>query len=93
MERIISESLFLYQDFWNLAMGGRVQQSSCPSHHDHHGGTFSDSHTGDSTDAAMSRWLQSAGLQHLASPTTSHSINPCDLTNLGPQVRFLMIFP
>lgn len=36
----------------------------------------------DSADSVMSRWLQSAGLQHLASPTASPTLDPRLLQNL-----------
>nr|AMS24241.1 kinesin 13a protein [Marsilea vestita] len=64
-------------------MGGQVQQpSNAPPHYDHHGGMYPGSHTGDAADAAMARWLQSAGLQHLASPTASSTVDPRMLPNL-----------
>lgn len=40
----------------------------------------------DSADSVMSRWLQSAGLQHLASPTASPTLDPRLLQNLLMQV-------
>eukprot|EP00250_Pteridium_aquilinum_P011333 c19995_g4_i1 orf=366-2852(-) len=63
-------------------MGGQVQQPSSASHYDHHVSSFPGPHTGDVADAAMARWLQSAGLQHLASPTASPSMDPRLLPNL-----------
>lgn len=42
-------------------------------------------------DAVMARWLQSAGLQHLASPVASPSIDQRHLPNLLMQV--LTYFP
>lgn len=41
---------------------------------------------GDAGDAVMARWLQSAGLQHLASPLASTSIDHRLLPNLLMQV-------
>ena len=64
-------------------MGGQVQQPSNASQYERNGGNFPGSYTGgDAADAAMSRWLQSAGLQHLASP----SVDPRHFPNLIPQV-------
>ena len=42
---------------------------------------------GDAGDAVMARWLQSAGLQHLASPLASTSIDHRLLPNLLMQVN------
>lgn len=42
----------------------------------------------DAGDAVMARWLQSAGLQHLASPLTSTGIDHRLLPNLLMQVLF-----
>ncbi|XP_010931648.1 kinesin-like protein KIN-13A [Elaeis guineensis] len=55
-------------------MGGQVQQSNAAAAaaalYDHHpGGAVGAG--GDAGDAVMARWLQSAGLQHLASPLAS----------------------
>nr|AMS24242.1 kinesin 13b protein [Marsilea vestita] len=65
-------------------MGGQVQQSSSAPPYDHHG--FSGSHAAsaatDPTEAVMSRWLQSAGLQHLAPPTGSPALDPRLLQNV-----------
>ncbi|MCO5580270.1 hypothetical protein L7F22_034136 [Adiantum nelumboides] len=63
-------------------MGGQVQQPSSASHYDHHVSSFPGPNTGDVADAAMTRWLQSAGLQHLASPTASPSVDPRHLPTL-----------
>jgi len=43
-------------------------------------------HSGDAGDAVMARWLQSAGLQHLASPLASTAIDHRLLPNLLMQV-------
>jgi len=43
-------------------------------------------HGGDAGDAVMARWLQSAGLQHLASPLASTAIDHRLLPNLLMQV-------
>lgn len=59
-----------------------MQQSSNAPHYDHHMSSFSGPHSGEVADAAMARWLQSAGLQHLASPTASPSMDPRLLPNL-----------
>ncbi|KAH7431815.1 hypothetical protein KP509_08G068000 [Ceratopteris richardii] len=45
-------------------------------------GSFPGLQAGDVADAAMARWLQSAGLQHLASPTASPSVDPRHLPSL-----------
>lgn len=46
----------------------------------------------DAGDAVMARWLQSAGLQHLASPLASTAIDQRLLPNLLMQV-FSPLFP
>ncbi|KAG1326250.1 kinesin-like protein KIN-13A [Cocos nucifera] len=55
-------------------MGGQVQQSNAAAAaaalYDHHPGGAAGA-GGDAGDAVMARWLQSAGLQHLASPLAS----------------------
>ncbi|XP_020583465.1 kinesin-like protein KIN-13A [Phalaenopsis equestris] len=53
--------------------GGQMQQgkasaAAAPTLYDHHHGVVPG---GDAGDAIMARWLQSAGLQHLASPLAS----------------------
>ncbi|XP_009383744.2 kinesin-like protein KIN-13A [Musa acuminata AAA Group] len=48
-------------------MGGQVQQSHAGSS----AGLYDHAAGGDAGDAVMARWLQSAGLQHLASPMAS----------------------
>ncbi|MQL71975.1 hypothetical protein Taro_004296 [Colocasia esculenta] len=54
-------------------MGGQVQQSNAAAAaaalYENHASGFGP--VGDSGDAVMARWLQSAGLQHLASPLAS----------------------
>nr|GMD68373.1 kinesin-like protein KIN-13A [Ipomoea batatas] len=62
-------------------MGGQVQQSNAAATalHDHPGNA---SHAGDAGDAVMARWLQSAGLQHLASPMASTGVDHRLLPNL-----------
>ncbi|KAH7288801.1 hypothetical protein KP509_31G043800 [Ceratopteris richardii] len=57
-------------------MGGQVQQPSNAPHYDHSMSSYPGLQAGDVSDAAMARWLQSAGLQHLASPTASPSLDP-----------------
>ncbi|XVF38728.1 hypothetical protein REPUB_Repub20aG0126800 [Reevesia pubescens] len=72
-------------------MGGQMQQSNAAATalYDHAGGgTGSGSLQnagpagGDAGDAVMARWLQSAGLQHLASPLASTGIDQRLLPNL-----------
>ncbi|KAK4856029.1 hypothetical protein QYF36_013397 [Acer negundo] len=75
-------------------MGGQMQQSNAAaatatSLYDHAGaaGVGGSMHNnagpaGDAGDAVMARWLQSAGLQHLASPLASTSIDQRLLPNL-----------
>lgn len=46
---------------------------------------------GDASDAVMARWLQSAGLQHLASPVASTSVDQRLLPNLLMQVIVLTV--
>lgn len=43
--------------------------------------------SGDAGDAVMSRWLQSAGLQHLASPMASNAVDHRLFHNLLMQVN------
>jgi hypothetical protein len=50
--------------------GSHLQQSSAALYDQT--GTMGGQHTGDAGDATMSRWLQSAGLRHLASPGLDH---------------------
>lgn len=54
--------------------------------YDHHGAGPTGSDAGD---AVMARWLQSAGLQHLASPLASTGIDHRMLPNLLMQVWVL----
>ncbi|KAJ7561762.1 hypothetical protein O6H91_03G040300 [Diphasiastrum complanatum] len=60
-------------------MAGQVQQSSsvAPQHHHHHGGGGPHHHPGSAGtgDAVMARWLQSAGLQHLAAPLAAAALD------------------
>ncbi|KAL5541865.1 hypothetical protein UlMin_009575 [Ulmus minor] len=69
-------------------MGGQMQQSNAAAAtalYDHGGGgsTLHNAGTaGDAGDAVMARWLQSAGLQHLASPLASTGIDNRLLPNL-----------
>ncbi|CAN4105974.1 unnamed protein product [Withania somnifera] len=55
-------------------MGGQMQQSNgvATALYDQQGNT---SPVGDAGDAVMARWLQSAGLQHLASPVASAGVD------------------
>lgn len=50
--------------------GSHLQQSSAALYDQT--GTMGGQHTSDASDATMSRWLQSAGLRHLASPGLDH---------------------
>ena len=52
----------------------------------HNAGTSSDA-----GDAVMARWLQSAGLQHLASPLASSGVDQRLLPNLLMQVLFRFV--
>ncbi|XVE82150.1 hypothetical protein DITRI_Ditri15bG0123700 [Diplodiscus trichospermus] len=68
-------------------MGGQMQQSNAAATalYDHAGGGRSLHNAGpasDASDAVMARWLQSAGLQHLASPLASSGIDQRLLPNL-----------
>ncbi|KAG8483256.1 hypothetical protein CXB51_022264 [Gossypium anomalum] len=75
-------------------MGGQMQQSNAAAAalYDHAGGGGGGSlHNagpagGDAGDAVMARWLQSAGLQHLASPLASSGIDQRLLPNLLMQI-------
>lgn len=77
-------------------MGGQMQQSNAAATalYDHPaaggGGSLNNSGgpSGDAGDAVMARWLQSAGLQHLASPLASTGIDHRHLPNLLMQVLF-----
>lgn len=75
-------------------MGGQMQQSNAAAAtalYDHHAGNAGP--TNDASDAVMARWLQSAGLQHLASPLASTAVDNRLLPNLLMQVFiFLFIF-
>ena len=68
-----------------------MQQSNAAATalYDHPGGGRSLQNAGpgnDAGDAVMARWLQSAGLQHLASPLASNGIDHHLLPNLLMQV-------
>ncbi|OMP06399.1 hypothetical protein CCACVL1_01594, partial [Corchorus capsularis] len=67
-------------------MGGQMQQSNAAATalYDHAGGgsLHNAGPAGDAGDAVMARWLQSAGLQHLASPLASTGIDQRLLPNL-----------
>ncbi|KAJ8636395.1 hypothetical protein MRB53_010662 [Persea americana] len=70
-------------------MGGQMQQSNAAAAaaalYDHAGGGSlhnAGPASGDAGDAVMARWLQSAGLQHLASPLASTGIDHRILPNL-----------
>lgn len=68
-------------------MGGQMQQSNAAATalYDHPGGSAGGPGN-DAGDAVMARWLQSAGLQHLASPLASNGIDHRLLPNLLMQV-------
>ncbi|XP_042517905.1 kinesin-like protein KIN-13A [Macadamia integrifolia] len=69
-------------------MGGQMQQSNAAAAaaalYDHPGGTslHNAGPASDAGDAVMARWLQSAGLQHLASPLASTGVDHRLLPNL-----------
>ncbi|KAI3804569.1 hypothetical protein L1987_26215 [Smallanthus sonchifolius] len=68
-------------------MGGQMQQrnASATSLYDQpadDGSRHNAGPAGDAGDAVMARWLQSAGLQHLASPLASNAIDQRHLPNL-----------
>ncbi|CAL5346942.1 unnamed protein product [Camellia sinensis] len=72
-------------------MGGQMQQSNAAAAtalYDHPGGgSLHNAGPGsDAGDAVMARWLQSAGLQHLASPLASTGIDHRLLPNLLMQI-------
>jgi hypothetical protein len=72
-------------------MGGQMQQSNAAAAtalYDHTGGgsLHNAGPASDAGDAVMARWLQSAGLQHLASPLASTGIDHRLLPNLLMQV-------
>lgn len=73
-------------------MGGQMQQSNAAAtalydHSSTAGGSMHNAGPGsDAGDAVMARWLQSAGLQHLASPLASTGIDHRLLPNLLMQV-------
>lgn len=78
-------------------MGGQMQQSNAAAAtalYDHTGGGGGSLHNAgpasDAGDAVMARWLQSAGLQHLASPLASTGIDNRLLPNLLMQVLHLL---
>lgn len=78
-------------------MGGQMQQSNAAAAaattalYDHAGaGGSGGSDAG--SDAVMARWLQSAGLQHLASPLASTGIDHRLLPNLLMQVSNPIFF-
>lgn len=62
--------------------------------YDHPGGSMHNNAgpTTDAGDAVMARWLQSAGLQHLASPLASNGIDHRLLPNLLMQVPYSFIY-
>ncbi|KAF8401476.1 hypothetical protein HHK36_012415 [Tetracentron sinense] len=74
-------------------MGGQMQQSNAAALYDHPGGgsLHNAGPTSDAGDAVMARWLQSAGLQHLASPLASTGIDHRLLPNLLMQMAFEII--
>ncbi|CAN1281028.1 Kinesin-like protein KIN-13A [Linum perenne] len=66
-------------------MGGHMQQTNAAAaaaFYDHAGALQNASAPSDAGDAVMARWLQSAGLQHLASPLASTGIDQRALPNL-----------
>lgn len=78
-------------------MGGQMQQNNAAATtalYDHAGGgsLHNAGPANDAGDAVMARWLQSAGLQHLASPLASTSIDHRLLPNLLMQVIIWLLF-
>ncbi|XP_076945235.1 kinesin-like protein KIN-13A [Bidens hawaiensis] len=65
-------------------MGGQMQQrnASATSLYDQPADGGPQHNAGDAGDAVMARWLQSAGLQHLASPVASNGVDQRLLPNL-----------
>lgn len=68
----------LYDNAATVGVGGSMHSNAGP--------------TSDAGDAVMARWLQSAGLQHLASPLASASIDHRLLPNLLMQVPCFNIY-
>ncbi|KAK6138940.1 hypothetical protein DH2020_027321 [Rehmannia glutinosa] len=71
-------------------VGGQMQQSSAAAATALYENAGPGVSSGDAGDAVMARWLQSAGLQHLASPMSSNAVDHRMLPNLlmqgyGPQ--------
>ncbi|CAM6043770.1 unnamed protein product [Sphagnum compactum] len=55
-------------------MGGQMEQNAPVQHHVHHSNHAAAAGT-DTGDAVMARWLQSAGLQHLAAPLAAAALD------------------
>lgn len=77
-------------------MGGQMQQSNAAAAtalYDNAGGgpLHNTGPASDAGDAVMARWLQSAGLQHLASPLAATGIDQRLLPNLLMQVMFWVL--
>lgn len=73
-------------------VGGQMQQSSAAAAtalYENGGAGVSG---GDAGDAVMARWLQSAGLQHLASPMVSNPVDQRLLPNLLMQVKIMSVY-
>lgn len=70
------------------AMGGQMEHNH--PHHSNHAGAS------DSGDAVLARWLQSAGLQHLAAPLAAaaldHRLLPSLLMQVPSQSITLTVF-
>ncbi|GMH29305.1 hypothetical protein Nepgr_031148 [Nepenthes gracilis] len=70
-------------------MGGQMQQSNAAATtlYDHAGGgsPYNAGLTGDAGDAVMARWLQSTGLQHLASPMATNNMPNLLMQGYGAQ--------
>ncbi|CAK9256518.1 unnamed protein product [Sphagnum jensenii] len=56
-------------------MGGQMEQNAAVQHHLHHHNNNHAAAASDSGDAVMARWLQSAGLQHLAAPLAAAALD------------------
>ena len=74
--------------------GGHMQQSNAVATalYDHAAGGGPLHNAGPAGDAVMARWLQSAGLQHLASPLASTGIDQRLLPNLLMQVTNALLW-
>ncbi len=75
------------------AMGGQMEQNAAVQHHLHHHNNNHAAAASDSGDAVMARWLQSAGLQHLAAPLAAAALDHRLLPSLLMQVPPILLQP